>query len=150
MAIGEPWSTEFCKTLCDNMFEQICTIKILNSCPKDLKILTNNLWEMWHRGGNKNNVNSYHEKTEDRSYCECVHQRWNIFPLTFLYVFCLLFPIKNGAISVPETVRDDGEGSEGTPSDDVESAAPIDAQKGAVRFGWIRGVLVSVAPEVPC
>ncbi|KAM4744114.1 solute carrier family 12 member 1 [Anableps anableps] len=49
---------------------------------------------------------------------------------------------KNGAISVPETVTDDGEGSEGTPSDDLESAAPIDVNKGAVKFGWIRGVLV--------
>ncbi|XP_007563986.1 solute carrier family 12 member 1 isoform X1 [Poecilia formosa] len=49
---------------------------------------------------------------------------------------------KNGAISVPETVTDDGEGSEGTPSDDLESAAPIDVTKGAVKFGWIRGVLV--------
>uniref|UniRef100_A0A3B3XA99 Solute carrier family 12 member 1 n=1 Tax=Poecilia mexicana TaxID=48701 RepID=A0A3B3XA99_9TELE len=36
----------------------------------------------------------------------------------------------------------DGEGSEGTPSDDLESAAPIDVTKGAVKFGWIRGVLV--------
>uniref|UniRef100_A0A3P9P1D5 Solute carrier family 12 member 1 n=1 Tax=Poecilia reticulata TaxID=8081 RepID=A0A3P9P1D5_POERE len=49
---------------------------------------------------------------------------------------------KNGAISVPETVTDDGEGSEGTPSDDLESAAPIDVTTGAVKFGWIRGVLV--------
>uniref|UniRef100_A0A3P9P2A1 Solute carrier family 12 member 1 n=1 Tax=Poecilia reticulata TaxID=8081 RepID=A0A3P9P2A1_POERE len=36
----------------------------------------------------------------------------------------------------------DGEGSEGTPSDDLESAAPIDVTTGAVKFGWIRGVLV--------
>ncbi|XP_042347989.1 solute carrier family 12 member 1 [Plectropomus leopardus] len=49
---------------------------------------------------------------------------------------------KNGAISVPDTVEDDGEGSDGTPSDDLESAAPADSNKGAVKFGWIRGVLV--------
>ncbi|KAM7424455.1 hypothetical protein PAMA_000683 [Pampus argenteus] len=49
---------------------------------------------------------------------------------------------KNGAISVPDTVVDGGEGSDGTPSDDVESAEPLDSNKGAVKFGWIRGVLV--------
>lgn len=52
---------------------------------------------------------------------------------------------KNGAISVPDTVEDDGEGSEGsdgTPSDDLESGPPPKAEKGAVKFGWIRGVLV--------
>ncbi|KAM9366885.1 solute carrier family 12 member 1 [Symphorus nematophorus] len=49
---------------------------------------------------------------------------------------------KNGAISVPDTVEDDGERSDGTPSDDVESAAPTDNSAGAVKFGWIRGVLV--------
>uniref|UniRef100_A0A671XSZ9 Solute carrier family 12 member 1 n=1 Tax=Sparus aurata TaxID=8175 RepID=A0A671XSZ9_SPAAU len=39
------------------------------------------------------------------------------------------------------TVADDGEGSSGTPYDpDLESAVPID--KGGVKFGWIRGVLV--------
>uniref|UniRef100_A0A671XRK5 Solute carrier family 12 member 3 n=1 Tax=Sparus aurata TaxID=8175 RepID=A0A671XRK5_SPAAU len=44
-------------------------------------------------------------------------------------------------ISVPDTVADDGEGSSGTPYDpDLESAVPID--KGGVKFGWIRGVLV--------
>uniref|UniRef100_A0A8D0AY29 Solute carrier family 12 member 1 n=1 Tax=Sander lucioperca TaxID=283035 RepID=A0A8D0AY29_SANLU len=48
---------------------------------------------------------------------------------------------KNGAISVPDTVEDDGDGSDGTPSDDLESAVPTD-DKGAVKFGWIRGVLV--------
>uniref|UniRef100_A0A8C7ZTB0 Solute carrier family 12 member 1 n=1 Tax=Oryzias sinensis TaxID=183150 RepID=A0A8C7ZTB0_9TELE len=32
--------------------------------------------------------------------------------------------------------------SDGTPSDDLESAEPLDSSKGAVRFGWIRGVLV--------
>ncbi|KAM7014806.1 solute carrier family 12 member 1 [Tautogolabrus adspersus] len=47
---------------------------------------------------------------------------------------------KNGAISVPDTVEDDGEVSSGTPSDDPESAIP--STKGAVKFGWIRGVLV--------
>uniref|UniRef100_A0A3Q0SX90 Solute carrier family 12 member 1 n=1 Tax=Amphilophus citrinellus TaxID=61819 RepID=A0A3Q0SX90_AMPCI len=38
--------------------------------------------------------------------------------------------------------KDDGERSIGTPSDDMESAAPIDDQKGLIKFGWIRGVLV--------
>lgn len=50
---------------------------------------------------------------------------------------------QNGAISVPDTVEDDGQGSEGTPSDDLESAVPSDSDKGVVKFGWIRGVLVS-------
>uniref|UniRef100_A0A3P8UH95 Solute carrier family 12 member 1 n=1 Tax=Amphiprion percula TaxID=161767 RepID=A0A3P8UH95_AMPPE len=49
---------------------------------------------------------------------------------------------KNGAISVPDTVEDDGEGSDGTPFDDLESGPPPKAEKGAVKFGWIRGVLV--------
>ncbi|XP_029981773.1 solute carrier family 12 member 1 [Sphaeramia orbicularis] len=49
---------------------------------------------------------------------------------------------RNGQISVPDTVEDDGEGSEDTPRDDVESNAPADKQAGAVKFGWIRGVLV--------
>ncbi|KAK9542413.1 hypothetical protein VZT92_000278 [Zoarces viviparus] len=49
---------------------------------------------------------------------------------------------KNGAISVPDTVEDDGEGSDGTPSDDLESAIPTEPEKGPVKFGWIRGVLV--------
>ncbi|KAM4602609.1 solute carrier family 12 member 1 [Polymixia lowei] len=49
---------------------------------------------------------------------------------------------KNGAISVPDTVEDDGEGSEVTPSDDVESSSPTENNKGAVKFGWIKGVLV--------
>ncbi|KAF1392621.1 hypothetical protein PFLUV_G00029970 [Perca fluviatilis] len=48
---------------------------------------------------------------------------------------------KNGAMSVPDTVEDDGKGSDGTPSDDLESAVPTD-DEGAVKFGWIRGVLV--------
>uniref|UniRef100_A0A8C7ZPI1 Solute carrier family 12 member 1 n=1 Tax=Oryzias sinensis TaxID=183150 RepID=A0A8C7ZPI1_9TELE len=41
-----------------------------------------------------------------------------------------------------KTVEDDVEKSDGTPSDDLESAEPLDSSKGAVRFGWIRGVLV--------
>ncbi|XP_047219699.1 solute carrier family 12 member 1 [Girardinichthys multiradiatus] len=49
---------------------------------------------------------------------------------------------KNGAITVPETVTDDGEEGEGAPDDDLESAVPIDVNKGAIKFGWIRGVLV--------
>ncbi|XP_040023832.2 solute carrier family 12 member 1 [Gasterosteus aculeatus] len=49
---------------------------------------------------------------------------------------------KNGEISVPDTVNDDGEGSDGTPSDDLESAIPSDAKGGTIKFGWIRGVLV--------
>nr|BAK74831.1 Na-K-Cl cotransporter [Paralichthys olivaceus] len=49
---------------------------------------------------------------------------------------------KNGGISVPDTVEDDGEGSDGTPSDDLESAEPPNENKGGVKFGWIRGVLV--------
>ncbi|KAM6943039.1 solute carrier family 12 member 1 [Xenentodon cancila] len=49
---------------------------------------------------------------------------------------------KNGAISVPETVEDDGEKSDGTPSEDLECAIPSESEKGAVKFGWIRGVLV--------
>lgn len=44
---------------------------------------------------------------------------------------------------MPDTVEDDGEGSDGTPSDDLESAVPIDSNKEGVKFGWIRGVLVS-------
>ncbi|XP_037343067.2 solute carrier family 12 member 1 isoform X2 [Pungitius pungitius] len=49
---------------------------------------------------------------------------------------------KNGGISVPDTVNDDGEGSDGTPSDDLESAVPADTKGGTIKFGWIRGVLV--------
>ncbi|XP_041794212.1 solute carrier family 12 member 1 isoform X2 [Chelmon rostratus] len=49
---------------------------------------------------------------------------------------------KKGAIDVPDTVEDDDEGSDGTPSDDLESAVPFESDKGAVKFGWIRGVLV--------
>lgn len=47
---------------------------------------------------------------------------------------------------MPETVEDDGEGSDGSPSDDLESAVLPD-NKGAIKFGWIRGVLVSLAPR---
>lgn len=54
-----------------------------------------------------------------------------------------VFSWQNGAISVPDTVQDDDEQSDATPSDDLESAVPIDSDKGAVKFGWIRGVLVS-------
>uniref|UniRef100_A0A8D0AMN0 Solute carrier family 12 member 1 n=1 Tax=Sander lucioperca TaxID=283035 RepID=A0A8D0AMN0_SANLU len=43
--------------------------------------------------------------------------------------------------SLQELHDDDGDGSDGTPSDDLESAVPTD-DKGAVKFGWIRGVLV--------
>lgn len=53
------------------------------------------------------------------------------------------FFLQNGVISVPDTLEDDGERSSGTPSDDLESAAPTDDMKGMVKFGWIRGVLVS-------
>ncbi|XP_045075417.1 LOW QUALITY PROTEIN: solute carrier family 12 member 1-like [Coregonus clupeaformis] len=48
---------------------------------------------------------------------------------------------KKGRISVTNTMED-GEGSDGTPSDDVESVIPLDNKGGAVRFGWIKGVLV--------
>lgn len=44
---------------------------------------------------------------------------------------------------MPDTVQDDDEGSDVTPTDDVESAAPIESDGGGVKFGWIRGVLVS-------
>ncbi|CAB1339150.1 unnamed protein product, partial [Coregonus sp. 'balchen'] len=47
---------------------------------------------------------------------------------------------KKGRISVTNTMED-GEGSDGTPSDDVESVIPLDNKGGAVRFGWIKGVL---------
>ncbi|KAF7666619.1 hypothetical protein LDENG_00099340 [Lucifuga dentata] len=50
--------------------------------------------------------------------------------------------VYNGGISVPDTVEDDREGSEGTPSDNLESAIPTDNKSGVVKFGWIRGVLV--------
>lgn len=42
-----------------------------------------------------------------------------------------------------DTVEDDDEGCAGTPPDDMESAIPTNNENGAVRFGWIRGVLVS-------
>lgn len=47
---------------------------------------------------------------------------------------------------MPETVEDDGDGSDGTPSDDLESPVLPD-NMGAIKFGWIRGVLVSLAPR---
>lgn len=65
--------------------------------------------------------------------------------MTQLYSFVFAIPWQNGAISVPETVQDDDEGSDVTPTDDVESAAPIEKAQGGVKFGWIRGVLVSYA-----
>lgn len=46
---------------------------------------------------------------------------------------------------MPDTVEDDSEESIETRSDDLESAVPIDDKKEAVKFGWIRGVLVSYA-----
>ncbi|XP_028984649.1 solute carrier family 12 member 1 isoform X2 [Betta splendens] len=49
---------------------------------------------------------------------------------------------KNGAISVPDTLEDNGRESDDTPSDDLESALPTDSNSGAVKFGWIKGVLV--------
>lgn len=58
-------------------------------------------------------------------------------------IFACALSRQNGQISVPDTVEDDDEGSNGTPSDDLESAVPIDSNKGVVKFGWIRGVLVS-------
>lgn len=59
-------------------------------------------------------------------------------------IFAFTFSHQNGAISVPDTVEDDDESDDGTPSDDLESAVPIEENKGgAVKFGWIRGVLVS-------
>uniref|UniRef100_A0A3Q3M731 Solute carrier family 12 member 1 n=1 Tax=Mastacembelus armatus TaxID=205130 RepID=A0A3Q3M731_9TELE len=45
-------------------------------------------------------------------------------------------------ISVPDTVEDDDQRSDGTPSQDLESAGPTDTDIGTVKFGWIRGVLV--------
>lgn len=44
---------------------------------------------------------------------------------------------------MPDTVPDDDEESDVTPTDDVESAAPVENVQGGVKFGWIRGVLVS-------
>ena len=44
---------------------------------------------------------------------------------------------------MPDTVEDDEESS-GSPSDDLESAVPVEKKQGApVKFGWIKGVLVS-------
>lgn len=43
---------------------------------------------------------------------------------------------------MPDTVEDN-EGSDGTPSDDVESIIPQKGKGAPVKFGWIKGVLVS-------
>lgn len=51
---------------------------------------------------------------------------------------------------MPDTVEDDDEGSDGTPSDDLESAAPIESKTDTVKFGWIRGVLVSYVRSWVC
>lgn len=56
---------------------------------------------------------------------------------------CILYSQQGPRISVPETVEDDSEGSIITHSDDLESAVPADIKKEGVKFGWIRGVLVS-------
>lgn len=69
----------------------------------------------------------------------------NIFKSSVPYVLPSTFSHQKGAIDVPDTVEDDDEGSDGTPSDDLESAVPFESDKGAVKFGWIRGVLVSYA-----
>lgn len=62
----------------------------------------------------------------------------------FLKFICNYMFTQNGAISVPDTVEDDDEGSEGAPSEDMESAPPPKKKASeAVKFGWIRGVLVS-------
>ena len=70
----------------------------------------------------------------------CVKTRLPLTP------FCLPlfppFPAQGGQISVPDTVEDDEQSSEGSPSDDLESAVPVE-QGGLVKFGWIKGVLVS-------
>lgn len=53
---------------------------------------------------------------------------------------------KNGAITVADIAEgdesDESDEIDRTPSDDLESAVPIDTNKGAVKFGWIRGVLI--------
>ncbi|XP_067352021.1 solute carrier family 12 member 1 isoform X2 [Channa argus] len=53
-----------------------------------------------------------------------------------------VFQKQNSAISVSDGEEDDGQRSNGAPSDDLESAIPPDSDKGAIKFGWIRGVLV--------
>ena len=69
----------------------------------------------------------------------CVKTRLPLTP------FCLPlfppFPAQGGQISVPDTVEDEEQSSEGSPSDDLELAVPVPA--GPVKFGWIKGVLVS-------
>lgn len=51
---------------------------------------------------------------------------------------------------MPDTVEDDDEGSDGTPSDDLESAAPIESKNETVKFGWMKGVLVSYVRSWVC
>ncbi|KAI1889675.1 hypothetical protein AGOR_G00165400 [Albula goreensis] len=48
---------------------------------------------------------------------------------------------KNDVLATPGTV-DERDGSDGTPNDDVESVLPEESKGGAVKFGWIKGVLV--------
>lgn len=62
-----------------------------------------------------------------------------LFRHKFTCFLSLTFSQQNGAISVPDTVEDDEKDDE----EDLESAVPTD--KGPVKFGWIRGVLVSYA-----
>lgn len=82
------------------------------------------------------------QKSQTQNHHECIYKC--IYKCVCVSFFSnLQFYSQNGAISVPDTVQDDDEGSDGTPTDDVESAAPIDNNKGGVKFGWIRGVLVS-------
>uniref|UniRef100_A0A8C4ZV45 Solute carrier family 12 member 1 n=1 Tax=Gadus morhua TaxID=8049 RepID=A0A8C4ZV45_GADMO len=46
-------------------------------------------------------------------------------------------------VLLPDTLADDEESSEGFPSDDLESAVPVEKKKGGpIKFGWIKGVLV--------
>lgn len=80
-----------------------------------------------------------HKQNESRLHTVYIDRFICLIPLTFAWTFFQ----QNGAISVPDTVEDDGQGSDGTHSDDLESAVPADSDKGAVKFGWIRGVLVS-------
>uniref|UniRef100_A0A4W4G886 Solute carrier family 12 member 1 n=1 Tax=Electrophorus electricus TaxID=8005 RepID=A0A4W4G886_ELEEL len=50
---------------------------------------------------------------------------------------------KNGDLDVHDTM-DDGEGSDVLPNDDLEAIASPEDNGGVVKFGWIKGVLVSV------
>lgn len=58
---------------------------------------------------------------------------------------CIFYSQQGGHISVPDIMEDDSEGSIEARSDDLESAVPTDSKKEGVKFGWIRGVLVSWA-----